>query len=66
VATILCLAVLFTRKDIAYSLVFVWAFLGIVIERLSDFVSVAATAALGIVVILIGIIIVWSKYWRHS
>jgi hypothetical protein len=66
VATMLCLLVLFTRRDIAYSLVFEWAFLGIVIKRLSDYVSVATAAALGMVVILIGMIIVWYRYWRHS
>jgi hypothetical protein len=64
VAIVLCLAVLFTRKDIAYSLVFVWALLGIVIKRIADYTSVASTAAIGIAVILIGIMIVWFKYWR--
>ena len=66
VAIILCLAVLFTRKDIAYSLVFVWALLGIVIKRMADYSGVAATAAIGIVVILIGIMLVWFRYWKKS
>ncbi len=64
VAIILCIAVLFTRRDVAYSLVFEWALFGIVIKRLPDFVGVAATAAIGVVAILIGIIIVWFRYWR--
>jgi hypothetical protein len=66
VAILLCLLVLFTRKDIAYSLVFVWALLGIVIKRISDYASVAATAGIGIVVILVSIMLVWFRYWRRS
>jgi hypothetical protein len=66
VAILLCLLVLFTRKDIAYSLVFVWAFLGIMIKRVPDYTSVAVIAAIGMVAILIGIIIVWLRYWRPS
>jgi hypothetical protein len=66
IAVVLCLAVLFTRKDIAYSLVFEWALFGILIKRLSDFVDVAVTAAIGMVAILIGILIVWFRYWRPS
>ncbi len=34
VATIITILIIFTRKDIAYSLVIVWAFLGIIIKRL--------------------------------
>jgi hypothetical protein len=64
VATILCLVVLFTRKDIAYSLVFVWALLGIVIKRIADYSNVALTAAIGLVAILIGIMLVWFRYWK--
>jgi membrane-bound metal-dependent hydrolase YbcI (DUF457 family) len=66
VAVLLCLLVLFTRKDISYSLVFVWALLGIVIKRISDYVSVAATGGIGIVVILVSIMLVWSRYWRRG
>jgi len=66
IATVLCLLVLFTRKDIAYSLVFVWAFLGIVIKRLPDYINVAATAAGAMIVILVGILLVWFRYWRKS
>jgi hypothetical protein len=32
-ATVITLLVLFTRKDIAYSLVILWALLGIIIKR---------------------------------
>ncbi len=38
VATIITALVIFTRKDIGYSLVIIWAFLGIIIKRLDPLV----------------------------
>ena len=58
VAVIITLAMLFTRKDIAYSLVVVWASLGIVIKQITGAILVATTAAIGIIIISIGIIVI--------
>jgi len=64
VAIIICLAVLFTRKDIPYSLVIDWALLGILLKRIGDELSVAATSAIGVIVISIAILLVWFMSWR--
>jgi hypothetical protein len=57
VATLIAALVLWTRRDIAYSLVIVWALVGIVIKRLDPnyFVelTVATSAGMGAAVILI-------------
>ncbi|MFX1254824.1 MAG: hypothetical protein ACFFCZ_24645 [Promethearchaeota archaeon] len=58
VAVIITLAMLFTRKDIAYSLVVVWASIGIVIKQITGAILVATTAAIGAVIISIGIIVI--------
>ena len=58
VATLITLAMVFTRRDVPYSLVVAWAFLGIIIKRTSSeplSVPVIVTAAAGIAVILAGI-----------
>ena len=56
VATLLTLIILYKRKDIAYSLVIIWALLGIVIKRMQDQTEIATTATIAIVVIIIAII----------
>jgi len=57
VSTLIATAVLWTRRDIAYSLVIVWALVGIVVKRLDPtyFVelTVATSAGIGAAVILI-------------
>ena len=57
VATLIAALVLWTRRDIAYSLVIVWALVGIVVKRLDPtyFVelTVATSAGIGAAVILI-------------
>jgi hypothetical protein len=57
VATLIAVLVLWTRRDIAYSLVIVWALVGIAVKRLDPnyFVelTVATSAGLGAAVILI-------------
>jgi hypothetical protein len=56
IATIITLLMLYLRKDIAYSLVVIWAFIGIILRRI-DFAStspqpeVIATATIGIILI---------------
>ena len=56
VATLLTLIILYKRKDVAYSLVIIWALLGIVIKRMQDQTEIATTATIAIVVIIIAII----------
>jgi benzodiazapine receptor len=57
VATLIATLVLWTRRDIAYSLVIVWALVGIVVKRLDPnyFVelTIATIAGLGAAAILI-------------
>ncbi len=58
VATLLAILMLFRRKDIAYSLVIIWAFVGIMIKRLNTDptygiqTNIAITAAIAIIVIM--------------
>jgi hypothetical protein len=66
IATLITLAVLFTRKDIAYSLVVDWALLGIMIKQINNELSVAATSAIGMILIFMAIILVWHKSWRSQ
>lgn len=71
VAAAIAIAVLLTRKDVAYSLVVLWALLGIAIKRLDaprDFsadlstpVGIAAIVAMGLVVIAVFL----SGFKRH-
>ena len=56
VATLLTLILLYKRRDIAYSLVIIWALLGIVIKRMQDQTEIATTATIAIVIIIIAII----------
>jgi hypothetical protein len=61
VATLITLLMLATRKDIAYSLVVVWAALGIYIKRTTAPYTnndVATTAIITIVLIVVGILAV--------
>ena len=61
VATLITLLMIFKRKDIPYSLVVIWALMGIAIKRMADDpdfgvqMEIAYTAIIGILVILIGI-----------
>ena len=63
VATLITVLIIMRRKDIAYSLVIMWALLGIVIKRLDDDLvygvktEIATTAAIAIVVILVVLVI---------
>jgi len=65
VATLITALMLLRRKDIAYSLVIIWALLGIIIKRLGDDpiygvqtnIAITATIAIIIVALIIGITI---------
>ena len=63
VATLITVLMLLRRKDIAYSLVIIWALLGIIIKRLADDptygvqTNIAITATIAIIII-VGVILV--------
>ena len=68
VATLIATLVLWTRRDIAYSLVIVWALVGIVVKRLDPnyFVelTVATSASVCAAVILIALVALFFLRWR--
>jgi len=70
VATLIATLVLWNRGDIAYGLVIVWALVGIVVKRVDPnyFVelTVAASAGMGVVVILIVLASLMFLRWRPS
>jgi len=55
VVVIITLLMLWTRKDIAYSLVVVWAALGIVIKQISQNLLIAIVALIALIIVVIGI-----------
>lgn len=63
VATIITLLIQFIRKDIAYSLIVIWAFVGIILKRYEVLppvvlgVVIAAAVGIGLIVIMNGITI---------
>ncbi len=60
VATLITLLILVTRKDIAYSLVIIWALLGIILKRLNTdpiYTNIAVTAIIAILII-VGVMLV--------
>lgn len=63
VATLITMLIVVQRKDIPYSLVIIWALLGIIIKRLSDDqiygvqTKIATTAAIAIIIVLFTLII---------
>jgi hypothetical protein len=65
IATLLTIIILYKRKDIAYSLVILWALVGIVIKRSQDQTEIATTAIIAIILISIAIIgIIVFKYYK--
>jgi hypothetical protein len=68
IALVLTLVIQLTRKDIAYSLVIVWAILGIYLKRTAPAVTpeplVAYTALASVIVLLIGV--VWLVYKKNK
>ncbi len=59
VATIITILIILRRKDIVYSLVVIWAFLGIVIKRLQSNENIALFTSVAIIVIVITILTVF-------
>jgi len=72
VVTLLTLIIIVTRRDIAYSLVIVWALLGVVLKRLSTDqiygvqTQIATTAAIAIIVIIATLIITMFRIRDES
>jgi len=63
VAIIVTLAVIFTRGDIGYSFVIIWAFIGIIVKQIEK-QSIVLTAEMGVAIIAIGLIIKMLKDYR--
>jgi hypothetical protein len=61
VAGIITGAMLLTRKDIAYSLVVIWALLGIVTKRINDYMDIVLAASITAIVIGVVILLVLIK-----
>jgi hypothetical protein len=64
IATIITALMLFLRKDIAYSLVVIWAFIGIIIKRLQTVpaqpgIVVTTSIGIGVIVLFIAFVIYW-------
>jgi len=62
VALLITLIVIATRKDIAYSLVLVWALVGIAVNQ-SGYQNIvtAATASAIIILVALAVVLAWSK-----
>jgi hypothetical protein len=58
------LAMLLTRKDIGYSLVIIWALLGIYLKQSSLNLVVSTTAIVAMIIVFVGIIFVAVRYFR--
>jgi hypothetical protein len=62
VALLITLAVIATRKDVAYSLVLVWALVGIAVNQSSyQNIVTAATASAIIIAVALAAVLAWSK-----
>ena len=55
IASIITIAVIATRKDVAYSLVIVWALMGIIVKQIGN-QSIVLTASISIVVIVTALV----------
>jgi hypothetical protein len=56
VAVLITIAILYTRKDYAYSLVVLWAVLGIFLQQSGSNFTIATTAIIALVIIVAGIL----------
>ena len=61
VAGIITGIMLLTRKDIAYSLVIIWALLGIAIKRINDYMNIVLVVSITAIVIAVVILLVIIK-----
>jgi benzodiazapine receptor len=65
-ATIICLAVILTRRDVAYSMVIIWALLGIAVKQGERSQAVATMATAMGVVIAVALIVVKVREARRK
>jgi hypothetical protein len=65
VAILITLAVLFTRRDVGYSAVIMWALVGIIVKQI-EIQSIVLAGGIGITIILIGVVskLLWEYRWR--
>jgi hypothetical protein len=63
VAILVTLIVIFTRGDVGYSFVIIWAFVGIVVKQIEK-QSLVLTAGVGVALITIGLIIKMLKDYQ--
>ena len=61
VALIIALAMILTRRDIAYTLVIIWALAGIAINQ-SAYANIVLTAEVAIVIIVVALVATWIIY----
>ncbi|MCP8319053.1 MAG: hypothetical protein L6N95_04415 [Candidatus Methylarchaceae archaeon HK01B] len=66
IALIITLAVIFTRKDIAYSLVIIWALAGIAIKQMENQSIVMTASASAIIIVIALILVLVSSYLRRK
>jgi hypothetical protein len=59
VVMIITLSMIFTRRDVGYSAVIMWALGGIIVKQI-DILDIVETAAAGIVIIVVALIIAFS------
>jgi len=64
VVVIITILMLVLRKDVAYSLVVVWASLGIFLKQFPGNLTIAIPALIALIIVFIGIIYVAIKYFR--
>lgn len=64
VAVAITYIILFLRRDVAYSLVIVWALLGIYLKQSVLNLTVANTALISLIVVLLGIVLVGIRWLR--
>jgi translocator protein len=65
-ATIICLAVIFTRRDVAYSLVSIWALIGIAVKQGGRSQAVATMAVVMAMAIAVALIVVKIREARRK
>lgn len=66
IALIITLAVIFTRKDIAYSLVIIWALVGIVVKQIENQTIVMTASASAVIIAIALILALVSSYLRRK
>ncbi len=66
VIVFITILMLYKRKDIAYSLVIIWGFLGIYLKRINNHPDIAWAAVIGIIIIIFAVLIVAFYKYKNS